>query len=136
MDALTFATGLLAQGIEILVRNNRLWVWPAKAFAHLTDTERAFIQQHRDELKDLAESKVLPETTVVWSAAVSDAPIGQPARQPTVAPAPCSYCGRACVGPDHHAYEVLHYDDPAEVARRDQEATKVMMRMVRFGNPY
>jgi hypothetical protein len=59
--------------------------------------------------------------------------------EPTAAPAPepCPYCNRApCIGKDHHAYEVLHWNDPEEIKRRDAEATAVMMKMVRYGNPY
>jgi hypothetical protein len=48
----------------------------------------------------------------------------------------CSYCGRKCVGVEHSAYPTLHFLDPLEVAKRDQEATAVMRKMVRYGNPY
>jgi hypothetical protein len=49
----------------------------------------------------------------------------------------CSYCGgRPCVGPDHHAYPILHYNDPAEERRRDAVATQTMLKMMRYGNPY
>ena len=53
---------------------------------------------------------------------------------PVLAPeSVCAYCRRACVGPDHIAYEVLHWSDPIEVARRQKEATAVMYRMVGEG---
>src|SRR5262249_23723106 len=66
-DPLVFAQDLLARGIELLVRNNRLHVWPAKAHRYLTAEERAFLKTHRAALKELATAKVLPEATVVWT---------------------------------------------------------------------
>ena len=52
-----------------------------------------------------------------------------PATAPEPAPEPvCQYCRRLCVGPEHSAYSVLHWNDPSEVERRRQEATKEMMR--------
>lgn len=131
-DPLTFACDLLSRGIELVLRGNRrrLHVWPARAFRFLTDDERAFIKEHRDELKALAEAKVLPETTVTWH---------PPGEAPTTAEPPpdaalivpiCSYCERPCVGADHAAYRLLHFHDPAEIGRRDREATALMRRMV------
>lgn len=55
------------------------------------------------------------------------------AATPTPAPV-CPYCHRACVGPEHFAYDVLHYDDPIEVAKRDAEATAVMCKQI--GKPF
>jgi len=52
---------------------------------------------------------------------------------PTLAPAPepvCQYCHRKCVGPDHVAYDVLHYNDPQEIKKRDEFATRTMMRQL------
>ena len=51
-------------------------------------------------------------------------------------PETCPYCGRECIGPEHPAYPTLHFLDPQEVQKRDKEATAVMRKMVRFGNPY
>jgi hypothetical protein len=55
-----------------------------------------------------------------------------PHEAPHTEPARCQYCGQApCVGAGHHAYEVLHYNDPTEVARRDGAATAVMLHQLR-----
>jgi hypothetical protein len=60
-----------------------------------------------------------------------------PAMAVATAPEPdCEYCRRNCVGVEHHAYSVLHWNDPAEIKKRDEEATKVMMKMMPYGNPY
>ena len=51
----------------------------------------------------------------------------------TVVPAPepvCKYCRRACVGVDHHAFEVLHWSDPEQVKKRDELATRTMMQQL------
>ncbi|MEO8680155.1 MAG: hypothetical protein ABI665_13975, partial [Vicinamibacterales bacterium] len=142
-----FATGLLARGIEFVLRQNgRLHVWPAKAYPYLTDAERDFIREHRAELKALATSKALPETTVVWyppTDAVTDpapaapSPPVAPAPAPLPAPVapPCVYCGQSpCIGPDHHAYSVLHANDPREIKRLDEAATAVMFKMTGVGS--
>jgi hypothetical protein len=43
----------------------------------------------------------------------------------------CPYCRRsACLGADHPEFRVLHWDDPDEVKRRDQEATAIMLHQI------
>jgi hypothetical protein len=67
-----------------------------------------------------------------------DALIGEPGRASHVprlaatssAPETCPFCNRACVGPDHRWFRVLHWHDPAEVARRAQEATDLMRHQI------
>lgn len=61
----------------------------------------------------------------------------EPAKAVAKPPEPdCEYCRRKCVGVEHHAYSVLHWNDPVEVKKRDQHATEVMLKMIPFGNPY
>jgi hypothetical protein len=127
MSELDFATGLLARGIEIVLRGNRLWVWPPKAHGYLTDAEREYIHEHRNELKELARSHALPETTVVWQPP-TEVTHATTTQEPTTAP--CSYCGGACVGPTSPHYRALHWTDPTEVAKRNAAATDVMMRQI------
>jgi hypothetical protein len=136
-DALTFASELLSRGIELLIRNGRLHVWPGKARKHLSDAERTFIREHNDELKALAASKALPETTVEWQPPTVAATPTATESAPTTSAAWCPYCARpVCVGPEHWAYASLHFHDPAEVTRRANEATAVMLNRIRCGNPY
>ena len=45
------------------------------------------------------------------------------------------YGGGPCVGTHHEFYRTLHYLDPEETARRQTEATAVMLKMMRFGHP-
>jgi hypothetical protein len=33
----------------------------------------------------------------------------------------CAYCHQPCCGPEHPAFQTLHWSDPAEIARRDRE---------------
>ncbi|HXG90538.1 MAG TPA: hypothetical protein VNJ02_19610 [Vicinamibacterales bacterium] len=71
MTPADFTSQLLARGIELIVRGNRLRVWPGRAHKYgLTDSERAFLHAHRYELKALAGT--FPEATVVWT---RDAPL-------------------------------------------------------------
>ena len=122
MEALEFAQRMLDRGIEIIVRNKRVKVWPAAAFPHLTPEELSFIKSHRDELKALALAKTLRESTVIF------APPGIRMPEPVIT---CPYCGeRACVGPDDRWFKVLHWRDPQEVERRNAHASAVMLRQV------
>jgi len=66
-----------------------------------------------------------------------------PAPEPEAPLPPCPHCGRTpvrCAELKQNAldqWRVLHGNDPAEVERRDAEATAVMMKMVRHGHgPY
>jgi hypothetical protein len=68
--------------------------------------------------------------------AVSVEPAGE-AATPTSAPAPtqCAYCHRTpCVGPNHFAFDALHYNDPIEIAKRDERATREMYAQI--GKPF
>jgi hypothetical protein len=64
-----------------------------------------------------------------------DAPVlagAAPAGVPLAEPTRCPYCGQApCVGPEHSAFEVLHWDDPEEVDRRAKAATAEMIESLR-----
>jgi hypothetical protein len=129
MTPAEFAADLYARGMELIVRGrSRLWLWPKDAYPFLTDVERAFMREHRAELKALVRAG-LPETTVVW-APPSDVPAERTGNPRDVGVPICFFCGRRCVGRDHQAYRILHFRDPAEVARRDAEATAEMRHMV------
>jgi hypothetical protein len=139
MSALDFAKQLLSRGIEILVRNNRLWIWPPKAHAHLTSVERTFIDEHREELKELARSHALPEATVVWTPPTATdngirqrTPPMEAATSATAKSAPlCAWCGnRPCVGKDSRWYHAFHWNAADEIARRDAEATRLMYHQI------
>jgi hypothetical protein len=120
-----FAEGLLQRGIEVVLRGNRLHVWPGKAYKHLTDAEREFINVNRDALKELARSHALPETTVVWQQPPTPTPT------PTATqPESCPYCWGTCVGTSHEFYKTFHFLDPREVERRNAAATRLMMHQV------
>ena len=127
-DARAFAEQLLTRGIELILRGNRLHVWPGRAYKHLTDAEREFINVNRGALKELARSRALPETTVVWQppTATTATTLTATATQPES----CPYCWGTCVSPSHEFYKTFHFLDPIEVARRDAAATRLMMHQV------
>jgi hypothetical protein len=144
MDPLTFATGLRDRGIEFV--NERLRVWPAKAYAYFTAAEREYIRAHRPELKELVRTRAVPESVVVWQPP-GDAglPLQAVPIPSTVelAPAPesprsvlaCPYCYQVpCIGDLHPAFRTLHFRDPVEVKRRSAKATAVAKRMTRLGH--
>ena len=133
MTVEAFARAFLDRGVEFTVSlNGRLQLWPPKAYSYLTNEERAFIREHRAELRALAASKALPETTVTWNPNGVIAPVSAPAAEITRPSAPpCPYCGASpCVGPEHEAYPALHFLDPVEAKRRAEYHTAVARKMI------
>ena len=53
------------------------------------------------------------------------------ATEPKAEPEPCSYCGRPCVGRNHPSFETLHWNDPAEIEKRDAAATAEMFESLK-----
>ncbi len=52
--------------------------------------------------------------------------------EPEVSELQCPWCHRApCIGRDHHAYDVLHSEDPEHIERRRQLATQEMYESLR-----
>jgi hypothetical protein len=133
-DATDFIDRLLARGIEILLKGNRLRVWPPRAYTHgLTDAERDYLRAHAPELKELIRTQGHRETNVTWqdpSKPTSPNPRDS-SPSPKSAPLHCPYCGeRPCVGADSPWFRILHWHEPTEIARRDAEATEEMMQMI------
>lgn len=134
MTPLEFATQKLAEGVEILCRNNRLRIWPGRAFRHFTSAELAFINDHKEELKAIAVAKTLPETQVVWkppTAVGLTTELRVPGHDTRHAGSVCAYCHGPCVGSQHPHYATLHYNDPSEIAARSKRATAVMVQQWR-----
>jgi hypothetical protein len=138
-DAADFVADLLQHGIELVIRNNVLRRWPRKTA--LTELQQAFVREHEAELKALARaglttvSDTNPDTVARAVARLKsyDGPA-----ETTAASAPahaaCPYCNRPCIGADNRWFRVLHWHDPAEVARRNAEATAVMLKQMPFGH--
>ena len=63
----------------------------------------------------------------------ADTGTDEAARAPRVAATErCAYCHQApCIGPEHHAYEVLHWNDPEEIKKRADRATAEMFESMR-----
>jgi hypothetical protein len=114
MTASELYAALAAKGVTLAVHGNRLRASPWSA---MSDDERAGFRLHRQELKRFVILGPSPRAT-------------RPDAAPS-APKPealCSYCGnRVCLGKTHTWYPVLHFRDPAEIFRRNAEATKVML---------
>lgn len=73
--AANFAATLLARGVTMQVRNNRLTFKPASAYRNLSDDERAVLRHHRPAIKALVIAGLPPLPTpsptpepVVWTA--------------------------------------------------------------------
>jgi hypothetical protein len=95
----------------------------------LVDEEAARLKRGEDEGYLVPE----PGDAGYVDDSVPSAPTTTPAPAPDL---PCSYCGQACVGPDHEHFSTLHYNDPAEIARRSKEATRVMYHMLGKPSPF
>jgi hypothetical protein len=138
MSVTDFIDQLLARGIEVYLPKDRLRIWPPRAYTHgLTDAERDYLRAHAPELKELIRTHGHRETAVHWNDPTrSPSPnLRDSSPSPKSAPLHCPYCGpRQCVGQDSPWFRILHHNDPAEVARRDAEATAEMMKMV--GRPH
>lgn len=123
----TFAAALRARGIELVLRRNRLAVWPVRAFRlGLVDAERDYLAAHRDELKALVRAG-LPETTVAWRECGAEPP-DRAARLE----AELDLAARDAALREQNlaAWLVLHGNEPEATAARDAEATAVMRQMV------
>jgi hypothetical protein len=89
------------------------------------------LHTHRQAIRDALVSGVLdhiaPSIPVIDKRRVRLEP------EPVKPPRPiCAFCGRACVGIDHHAYSTLHADDPTEIQKRhDQHAREFWMTLAR-----
>jgi hypothetical protein len=108
-----------SRGVTFRLSGQRLRVSPWNA---LTADDQATLRRHRAAIKSLV-ANLAPESAT---------PILAP--EPP-APVPCAYCGCSpCIGADHHAYRVVHASDPAEVERRNDEATAVMFARLPYGH--
>jgi len=59
-----FVQELRRRGLTFMLRNNRLSLWPQKAWKMLTDEERDFIRRHREELKAVAGTDHILEVPI------------------------------------------------------------------------
>jgi hypothetical protein len=122
--ATSWLEGLAAHGVRVTIRNGRLSMHPASAYKALTDVELIALRHHREAIKAAVregfqattthEPAPAPEQTAAPEAVAEPAP---PPPEPD-----CVYCGRRCVGLTHPAYEVLHFGDPAEIKKREEDA--------------
>jgi hypothetical protein len=116
----SFTEYLLGKGIELLKRNNRLAVWPAKAFPHLSTDEREYLDAHRAELKALVGT--FPETTVTWRPPNALAPPAS--TPPTVEPPPRRVVGARPSPTPGPAMPI--YEDEV-----NEQATSDMLHLIR-----
>jgi len=119
---------LRLRGVTFEIRNphpdgsgGRLWLRPGNAYKTLTDEERSVIRHRREELKQLVRDGVPAATVPTELDAVprhQDAAPREPKPEPKPEPPPI---------PDH-IRRIVDWNKPAERARRDAEATAVMLR--------
>jgi antitoxin (DNA-binding transcriptional repressor) of toxin-antitoxin stability system len=124
-EAATWVQALTARGVTLAAHNGRLRM-SASAYKALTDAEVLTLRHRRREIVALVAAGV----------AVFVPQVGEPEPQvaPVEKPTPCPYCYQApCIGSTHHAFRVLHWDDPEERERRRKQATEVMLRTMAHG---
>ena len=151
-NATSWLQTLAARGVTVTVVNNRVGIHPYGAFSELADDELLFLRHNREAIKAAVRagftasavsevSEDHPSQTISAAGGTWVAPppprsdvdsrrsvIGRAPSAPI--PTACRYCGGPCVGKDRDVYRALHALDPAEVARRDTEATAEMMHMI------
>jgi hypothetical protein len=142
VDLAVWISRLAARGISVRMRNGRVCIEPWRA---LNAEEQATLRAHHQEIKSLIRGGKYAAPTSQPTPTSRDAgPLPLSATAETaaseavvLAPQPmCKFCGRACIGPDDPRFEVLHVADPEEVARRDEYATKVMLRQMYIASPH
>ena len=139
--AIEWVRTLALRGIEVRVRNNRVWLLPPTSYKTLSDEDLLFLRHHRNEIKVVVSyGEFVGEPVVPVAAAKTQrAPATKIEAQSVAAPAPapvvCRYCGnRECVGEDHVLFRIFHLSDPLEIARQNREATDVMLATMRHGH--
>jgi hypothetical protein len=105
---------LAARGVAVVVRNGRLAYRPKSAYSSLSDAERATLRQHKRAI--IARVTAGPPVQVA-----APTPSEGVAPTPALAPEPCRFCMRACVGRDHPAFAIFHAADEQEQWRRRAE---------------
>jgi hypothetical protein len=98
---------------------------------HTTEILRGLL-----DTRDAEQRATLPaaESSPFDSSPFDSSPIADVVTIESSQPAPepvCPYCRRPCVGPDHDAFSVLHWDDPAEIEKRATRATDEMWESMR-----
>ena len=113
--ATSWLQGLASRGITTRLVNGRIRHFPASAYKQLTDDEVITLRHHRAEIRDALRAgppvQAAPPTTSEGVAPT-----------PAPPPPPCRWCHQApCIGRAHHAFDVLHLNDPAEIKRRAED---------------
>ena len=116
--AASWLAALAARGVRVYARGKQLRMDPPSAYKELSDDEHAVFRRHKAEIRALVAAGVQPATVTL---------IPKPDRRaeapPPPAPVQCPYCHQTpCVGKNHHSYDVLHWSDPEEVKRRNEDA--------------
>jgi hypothetical protein len=135
--ATSWVRALMARGVTVLVRNNRIWFHlhgrpSSAAFSELSDDELLFLRHNREAIKAVVRAG-LPADDVAPSATQPVPPVSRAVERtagvpressPTVAPAPIS----------PEVLRIIHGNRPEEIERRNREATAVMLH--RVGKPH
>ena len=92
---------------------------------------RTLLEQ-RDAEARVAEARAAAFQDVALAPSVQDSTGSSPSRAPTSAlePQRCPYCHQPPASVQHHAYDVLHLDDPEQIKRRADRATAEMAESI------
>jgi len=120
--AVAWVEALVARGVTLTVRNNRLSMHPPSAYSALSDEELLTLRHNREAIKAVVrEGGAQPPTPTAGHTSFV-APAEVVSSTATVqAKARCSYCMRVCVGPEHHAFATLHALDSEFIRKKDIE---------------
>jgi hypothetical protein len=96
--------------------------------AHTSKLLRRLLEVRDNEARRTETSPTLADQVgtddgPAYAEHASAEPVGPRASATPSAPV-CPFCMRPCIGREHSAYSVLHWDDPAEVVRRPLEAQR------------
>lgn len=133
--AVAWVVTLVARGVTLRLRGKgqRLELVPGRAYGELSDGELLTLRHHREAIKEVVSERYAG--TAQGSTVTPDCTSFVAPAEP-VPPTPCPYCHQppaACAATKTDWLEVwrtLHSLDPDEIARKNAEATAVMMMQV------
>lgn len=133
--AAAWVEALTSRGVTLRLRGKgqRLELVPARAYGELSDDELLTLRHHREAIKKVVGERYAGKAQ---GATVTPDCASFVARADPVPPTPCPYCHQppaACAATKTDWLEVwrdLHSLDPDEIARKNAEATAVMMMQV------
>jgi hypothetical protein len=116
-SAAALVRALAQRGITFICRGEQLKLKPTRLYKTLSDDELSVLRHCREEIKAIVRNGLLPVVACQ-----------------TAAPTPVAERPKPEIS--EHVRRIIFWDSPEERARRNAEATAVMMRQLGKPSPY